>query len=130
MPLAELQSDVGGYDERGDERRPDWKTKTGEHADGGGAPHRGRGIEAANRDALVQDDAGAEETDAGDHLAGDTRRARLVADQDAGDHEGRRAERDQRSGVQAGGVLAEQALHADQAAQDERREKAEDRTPA
>ena len=44
------------------------------HADGGGAPHAGGGGQTADRIAVFEDDAGAQEGYAADHLGGDTGR--------------------------------------------------------
>src|SRR5262249_44523125 len=123
--LEEMQDDVGGKHQHRGEYRPGVEAEAGERADGGAAPHRGGGVEAADRRALVEDHAGAEKADAGHDLAGDTRRAGSIAGERAGDDEGRRTERDQRARVQSRRMLAQRALEADQRAEQERKEKPE-----
>jgi hypothetical protein len=55
--------------------------RSGKHADRGGAPQRGRGIEPAHAHALAEDQAGAEKADARYDLRRDTGRARLLRDE-------------------------------------------------
>src|SRR6202022_2648542 len=65
------EAQVRRHDEAAADRSRDEMATPGEHPDRGGAPEGRRGVEAADVDALMQDDAGAEKADAGDDLRGD-----------------------------------------------------------
>ena len=101
-----------------------------ENADGGGDPDRRGGSEAAHVEAFLDDDAGAQEADAGHDALGHARRieARLargahpVVFVHGDQHEQARGQAHQHVGAQARGPPVERALVADEGARRERRQ--------
>ena len=90
--------------------------RAGQGADHGRTPERRRGVQPMDVDALAQDDAGAQEADAGHDLGGDARRITLA--NKAGEHdEARRAQRHEGIGAQAGHLLVPLPLETDRGAQ-------------
>jgi hypothetical protein len=67
------EQNVGDQDGKGGHERFDQEPGAVERADGGTAPERGGGIEAADTQALAENNAAAQKANAADHLAGDTR---------------------------------------------------------
>src|SRR6202042_1127280 len=96
------QGQVGGQDEGGGGEVPG----AGQHADRGGAPDGGGGVDAADVDAVAQDDPGAEEPDAGHDVGGDPGRVdpMLPGQQDGEQLEQGGAESDQSVRAQSGGA--------------------------
>ena len=88
----------------------------GEQADRRRTPEGRRGVEAAHVEALLEDDARAEKTDAGHDLGGNSSRAVRVRDRAAIGDENRRPERDQRIGPEAREMLAPLAFETDRRA--------------
>ena len=89
----------------------------GKQADRRRAPKGRRGVEAAHVEALLEDDARAEKTDAGHDLGRNPRRAIRIRDRAAIGDEDRRPERDQRIGSQAREMLAPLTFETDRRAE-------------
>ena len=116
--LATGEDQVGGDDEKGADDRLGEVVGAGVHADGR-APDRRGGVDAADADAVPQDDACAEEPDPGYHVGGYPGRVDAVpAGQLDGEQlEQRRPERDRRAGPQTGHPLAPLPLEPDHCAE-------------
>ena len=121
------QQGVAGKHEDGQRHRLRDHVCAGARADRGRRPQRRRGVEAAHVHALLHDDAGAEETDAGDDIGDHPHRAFGAGQMHREIDEGGRADRDQYIGAQTGGALPVLPLGADQRAEHERREQADQR---
>jgi hypothetical protein len=82
----------------------------GQDADRGGAPQRRRSIEAANIQAVAEDNACPQKANAREYLRGDPGRARLSREERREDNEARGPERHQRVRAQTGQPIAPLAL--------------------
>jgi hypothetical protein len=117
VPDQRTQDHVGADDEHGAKRRVTNEAHTSEESDRRGAPEgRGR-VEAADVQALLENHAGAEETDARHDLRANARRAVRVARETAEQNKRRRPEGDERIGSQSGETLAPLPLEADRGAE-------------
>ena len=107
------QQQIDEYDESRRHRRVEQVAASGQHADGGGAPERGGGVEPAYVQPFAEDQSGAEETDARHHLGSDPGRAGVSRNDRRENDERRRAQRDQRIGAQARQAVAPLTFKAD-----------------
>jgi hypothetical protein len=107
------QQQVDEYDESGGKRGIGQIARTRQHVDCRRTPQRGRRIEPAHAHALAEDQSGAEEPDARDHLCRDTGRTRLARNQRGKHDEARRAQGDQRVRAQSGKAVTPLPLKAD-----------------
>lgn len=126
LVLYPVQDDVGANNQPGSRRRQIGFACARENANRCGAPGRCRGIEAADGGAFTQDHASTKEADASGDLRHDARCA-ISSLCPRRHHVRRRAEGNQRVGMQAGGVVAQLALKADERAQQQGQRKAADR---
>ena len=124
--------EIAGGGRRGQHRQP----AAGRHADRGGQPDRRRGGEPAHQVPLDEDQAAADETDAGDDLRGHPGRVEHhVVAQHVGEpvlgheHDQRRAEPDQRVRPQAGALLLVLTFKADQRGEHQRDGQLDDLLP-
>ena len=111
------QQRVAGEHKAGQENGFERHVGASAGADGGRAPQRRRGVEAPDIAALFHNDAGAEETDAGDHVGDDLRGAGVTVETHADVDEGRGADRHQHMGAQAAAALPKLPFRPDQGAE-------------
>ena len=90
------QQQVHEHNECGRDRSVRHIAGAGQDADRGGAPQRRRSIEAANIQAVAEDNACPQKANARDYLRGDPGRARLSREERREDNEARGPERYQR----------------------------------
>jgi hypothetical protein len=118
---------VAGEHEERQQNRLERQVGAGTGADRRRAPQRCRGVEAPDVAALLHDDAGAEETDAGNHIRDDLRGAGVTVQMHADVDEGGGAHGHQHMRAQAAAALAVLPFGADQRAEDKGGEQADQR---
>ena len=117
------QQDVGAEHHQGAESGLQQQPHAAQHADGGGAPEGGGGVEATHVETVTHDHAPTEETYPGDHVGGDVGGiGRHAGDRLGHQHEQAGPGADQGIGAQPGEALAQLAFGTDQGAQGERHE--------